>query len=49
MSFSNYFITAVKCNDLKPVLKIVADMGLSFDCASQVNFNTFQERSVESK
>ena len=28
---------AVKCNDVDPVIRILADMGLSFDCASKVN------------
>jgi len=42
ISFKLFFITAVKCNDLQPVLTIVADMGLSFDCASQVNLTHYR-------
>lgn len=35
------FISAVKCNDDLTVLKVLADCGANFDCASKVSIHKF--------
>ncbi|XP_063448000.1 ornithine decarboxylase-like [Mytilus trossulus] len=37
---------AVKCNDVEPVIRILADMGLSFDCASKIEIQKILELGV---
>lgn len=38
---------AVKCNDLKPVIKLMSDMGLSFDCASKIEIEKVRNFGVD--
>ena len=38
ISVFGFFFSAVKCNDDYAVLKLLADMGTNFDCASKVGF-----------
>ncbi|XP_076105710.1 ornithine decarboxylase-like [Mytilus galloprovincialis] len=38
---------AVKCNDFYPVLRLMADMGLSFDCASKIEIQKILDLGVD--
>ncbi|XP_076107548.1 ornithine decarboxylase-like isoform X2 [Mytilus galloprovincialis] len=37
----------VKCNDVDPVIKILADMGLAFDCASKIEIQKILDLGVD--
>ncbi|XP_052083764.1 ornithine decarboxylase-like [Mytilus californianus] len=38
---------AIKCNDVDPVIRILADMGLSFDCASKIEIQKILDLGVD--
>ncbi|XP_052077878.1 ornithine decarboxylase-like [Mytilus californianus] len=38
---------AIKCNDVEPVIRILADMGLSFDCASKIEIQKILDLGVD--
>ncbi|XP_063417051.1 ornithine decarboxylase-like [Mytilus trossulus] len=38
---------AVKCNDIYPVIRLLADMGLSFDCASKAEIQKILDLGVD--
>ncbi|XP_063417052.1 ornithine decarboxylase-like [Mytilus trossulus] len=38
---------AVKCNDVDPVIRIIADMGLLFDCASKIEIQKILDLGVD--
>ncbi|XP_076105709.1 ornithine decarboxylase-like [Mytilus galloprovincialis] len=38
---------AVKCNDIYPVIRLLADMGISFDCASKAEIQKILDLGVD--